>query len=166
MAAAGGLALLVVAAAMVVWLRPHDKSLDTNPSGSPDTTAPATFVAGKALDPPRFEDARIVVRPGQDRAYVGYTIEASGPNQYANVEDIRSVGADGRVLEWRIQTATGGPADVTASGRYSVDPALGPNGSDAYYFEASSLRVGETVRVTFTFTSGPLEVPFRVVQGG
>lgn len=114
-------------------------------------------------DPPRFENARIVVRPGQKRAYVGYTVVGGGENQYASPSDIRAVGSDGRRLDWKHQTATGGPADVVAMDEpMTIEPAT-EVGGDADYFDASTVKAGETVRVTFKFETGPVEVPFRVV---
>jgi len=115
------------------------------------------------VGPVRFENARIVVRPGQERAYVGYTIVGGGENQYASLSDIRAVGSDGRPLDWKHQTATGGPADVVAMAEPMVFEPATEAGGDAYYFDASTVKVGETVLVSFKFQSGPLEVPFRVV---
>lgn len=115
-------------------------------------------------EPPQFETARIFVRDGEDRAYVGYTIIGHGGNQYASPVTIRAVGDDGRAVDWKHQTATGGPADVVAmEGRRVVAPGT-RDGGDADYFDASAVRVGETVTVTFTFESGEVDVPFLVVQ--
>lgn len=125
----------------------------------PDIRAWFTIRAGR----PRFEDARIVVRPGEDRAYVGYTVVGSGENQYASLSDIRAVGPSGQVLDWKHQTATGGPADIIAMAEpMTHTPATGVGG-DAFYFDASTVKVGEIVRVTFKFPTGPVRVPFRVV---
>src|SRR4051794_10370268 len=82
-------------------------------------------------EPPRFEDARIVLRPGQDRAYVGYTIISKGEHQYASPGDVRVVGPDGRAIRWKQQTATGGPGDIVAmEGRQIHPPGTGPGSGD------------------------------------
>ena len=104
-----------------------------------------------ATEPPRFEDARIVVRPGEKRAYVGYTILADGEGQYASYADVRAVGSDGRKLKWKHERALSGTDDVIAGTRpIVVEPRSDPGG-DAAYFDASDVRVGETLRVTIPF---------------
>jgi hypothetical protein len=114
-------------------------------------------------EPPRFEDARIVLRPGQDRAYVGYTIIGKGETQYASPGDVRVVGPDGRSIKWKQQTATGGPGDIVAAeGRQANPPATGPGG-DAFYIDASAVELGQTITVTFRFHTGDVAVPFKVV---
>lgn len=125
-------------------------------------------------DAPQFENARIVVRPGQDRAYVGYTIIGRGENLYAQPDSVRAVRPDGQAIEWKHQTITGGPPDIVASGRQTVEPGTEAGGGDADYVDASAVTVGETVRVTFEFIGGgprdpaefKVDVPFRVVAAG
>lgn len=135
-------------------------------------------------EPPRFEDARIVVRPGEDRAYVGYTIIDDVSELFASQEGITATRADGRSIEWKHQTATGGPSEIGAEGRLVVEPAddVGPytDVGDAYYFDSAGLKIGETITVTFRFVhvqdviggSTPatpravVKVPFRVVAAG
>jgi hypothetical protein len=127
--------------------------------------------------PPRFDNARIILRPGEDRAYVGFTIIGSGDNQYATPTRISAVAPDGRAIDWKHQTATGGPADIVAmEGKRVYEPATGLGG-DADYFDAAGLKIGDTIRVTFSFitmpdpSGGPMpaprstnvDVPFRVV---
>jgi hypothetical protein len=127
--------------------------------------------------PPRFDNARIILRPGEDRAYVGFTIIGSGDNQYATPTRISAVAPDGRAIDWKHQTATGGPADIVAmEGKRVYEPATGVGG-DADYFDAAGLKIGDTIRVTFSFitmpdpSEGPMpaprstnvDVPFRVV---
>lgn len=133
---------------------------------------------------PRFEDARIVVRPDNDCAYVGYTI-LSDQQLMANLEDITATRPSGQPIDWKHQTATGGPAAILArDGREVVTPddpgGCGVGGTgDADYFDARDVQVGETVRVTFRFLDIPddwdgeaplgpkrvVEVPFKVVSG-
>lgn len=115
--------------------------------------------------PPRFENARIVVTPGRDRAYVGYTIIGSGEPHYANPTDVRVVGPDEHTFTWKHQTSTGGPADISAGdGRHEVVPASGPEAGDADYVDASDVVVGQTVTATFSFSgTGEVKVPFEVV---
>lgn len=115
-------------------------------------------------EPPRFENARIVLRPGQDRAYVGYTIIGKGEAQFGSLADIRVVGPDGNAIKWKHQTATGGSAEIVAvDGRQEFPPATGPDSGDADYVDASEVEVGQTITVTFRFHTGPIAVPFRVV---
>lgn len=135
---------------------------------------------------PRFEDARIVVRPGIECAYVGYTLFGDGEPFRATLEDITAVGPDGRPIDWKHQTATGGPAEITnSSGRQVVTPDGAecgvPGGGDADYFDARDVEVGETILVTFRFfddddtddgddgsalePTRTVEVPFKVVDG-
>lgn len=135
---------------------------------------------------PRFEDARIVVRPGVDCAYVGYTLFGGVEGLIANLGDITAVREDGRSIDWKHQTATGGPAQIGAfDGREIVTPDGAEcgvaGGGDADYFDARDVQVGETVRVTFRFLAvsdidnwdgeSPLEAkkvveaPFKVVSG-
>lgn len=134
--------------------------------------------AESMLKAPQFKNARVHVRSGQDRAYVGYTIIGHGDNQYASPETIRAVGEDGRAIDWKHQTATGGPADVFAMDGSRVEAPGSPESGDADYFDASDVRVGETITVTFRFVLPPnpddgstppravhlVKVPFKVVQ--
>jgi hypothetical protein len=130
---------------------------------------------------PRFEDARVVVRPGEDRAYVGYTLIDNVGQLFAPLDKITATRADGRSIEWKHQTATGGPAEIKANGTEVVEPATdeGPytDVGDADYFNADALKFGETITVTFRFfhtqdfaggsaTPPPravVKVPFHVV---
>jgi len=132
---------------------------------------------------PRFDDARIVKRPGEDRAYVGYTLFGDGEGLIARLEDITAVRPDGRSIDWKHQTATGGSAEIgNMDGRQVVRAVDGEctDGvcGDADYFDARDVQVGETVRVTFRFLDIPddwdgespleakqvVEVPFKVVS--
>lgn len=116
-----------------------------------------------ATEPPQFEDARIVVRADERRAYVGYTIDANGEGQYASYADVRAVGSDGRKLKWKHERRRSGSDDIIATTRPTIiEPRTEPGG-DAAYFDASTVRVGETVRVTIPFPAGRVEVPFKVV---
>lgn len=132
--------------------------------------------------PPRFENARIVVRPGEARAYVGYTLIDDVGQLRVTQDGITAKLSDGRPVEWNHQTATGGPSDIGADGTVVVEPAndVSPytDVGDADYFDAADLTIGETVTVTFHFiadrdvfdqTKQPptpravVKVPFRVV---
>lgn len=118
-------------------------------------------------EPPRFEDARIVLRPGHDRAYIGYTIIGEGEHQYGSLADIRVVGPDGRSIRWKHHTATGGSAEIVAvDGRQEFPPGTGPDSGDADYVDASAVEVGQTITITFRFHTGPVAVPFKVVAAG
>jgi len=126
--------------------------------------------------PPKFENARIVLRPGEDRAYVGYTLIDKVGQLTASLEEITAVRANGRPIKWQHQTATGGPAQIGAHGRDVVEPAndLGPYADvgDADFFDAEDLRLGETITVTFRFRAiqdvmgwdEPLPAPRAVVK--
>jgi len=131
--------------------------------------------------PPRFENARIVVRPGEPRAYVGYTLIDEVGDLLARQDGITATHADGRTVEWKHQTATGGPSDIGTKGRVDIEPAddVAPytQTGDADYFDSSGLKVGETVTVTFRFFAvqdlmsegspppprAVVKVPFRIV---
>lgn len=132
--------------------------------------------------PPRFEDAYVVVRPGQPRAYVGYTMIDDVGELFASLDGITAKNAAGRAIAWNHQTATGGGYLVAANGREVAQPAtdVAPYElvGDADYFNAADLKVGETITVTFRFkatqdamddtppTPKPraiVNVPFKVV---
>lgn len=107
------------------------------------------------ITPPRFENAHILLQPGQERAYVGYTIIDHVGQLTTFPGDITATRADGRSIKWKHQTATGGPADIGVKGRRVVTATddLGPyrHFGDADYFDSAGLQVGETVTVTFPF---------------
>ena len=116
--------------------------------------------------PPRFEGATILVLPEADRAYVRFTVIGYGANQYASLDRIKAVRDDGRTIKWRHQTATGGPSEIVASeGRIQRGPGS-RSGGDGDYFDVLDLGSTKTVTVTFFFPSGPVVVPFKVVQAG
>ena len=106
-------------------------------------------------EPPRFEDARIVVRPGEDRAYVGYTLIDRVGQLFAPQDGITARHADGRPVEWRHQTATGGPSEIGTHGKRVVEPATDATPytdvGDADYFDVGDITIGETIMVTFRF---------------
>lgn len=119
-----------------------------------------------ATEPPRFENARIVVEAGEKRAYVGYTIVAHGEGQYASYADVRAVGSGGRKLKWKHdQQDRNGSDDIIAGTRPIVVEPRSEPGGDAAYFDASDVRVGETVRVTIPFPAGSVVAPFKVIAG-
>lgn len=114
---------------------------------------------------------KIVKVPGQARAYVTGSITGS-------IDDVAykiptATYADGRPIEWRFQTATGGPYGIfvdkskpTTLG--STAPFLQPEtdiGGDADYFRAADLTLGEVVTVKIAFQSGDVIAKLEVVQG-
>jgi hypothetical protein len=144
----------------------------------PTASPSARSGSGAEANPPRFENAHIVLRPGDERAYIGYTIiGTTRENQYSSPERIRAVTPDGRVIKWKHQTETGGPADVVAMKGRRVVPAGSHDSGDEDYFDSAGLKIGQTIRVTFRFVSPPdgydgsapppegpkVVVPFRVV---
>jgi hypothetical protein len=146
------------------------------PQPGPAATSPALAVSDQQPVPPRFENARVILRPGEERAYVGFTIIGAGDNQYTTPTRIKAVGPEGRAIKWKHQTATGGPADIVAMDGSRVYEPASSVGGDADYFDAAGLNMGDTIRVTFRFITMPdpsegssarrsttVEVPFRVV---
>ncbi|WP_209674649.1 hypothetical protein [Aeromicrobium fastidiosum] len=113
-------------------------------------------------------DARIVVVPGQEKAYVTGWISSTIDDS----TELRptAVGRAGRPVEYRHQTATGGPSGVGAQAgkrtNLNLPPYLDtePSG-DADYVLASDVEVGETITVTMRFPSGDVVTKFKVVQG-
>lgn len=114
------------------------------------------------------EDAMIVVVPGQEKAYVAGRLRST-------IDDVAydlptAVGARGETVEYRHQTATGGPYGIMAAPGNDVDlgspPYLDtePHG-DADYFRARDVTVGEKITVTMRFPSGDVVTKFKVVQG-
>jgi hypothetical protein len=113
-------------------------------------------------------DAKIVVVPGQEKAYLGGWIEST-------IDDLTfgrptATGPRGRIIEYLHQTATGGPSEVVAiAGKrtplnqppYLDDVVLG----DADYVRASDVEVGQKITVTMRFPSGDVVTKFNVVQG-
>jgi hypothetical protein len=114
------------------------------------------------------QDAKIVVVPGQAKAYVAGYLESS----ITDLAELRptAVDAQGRNVEYRHQTATGGPYGIFADAGQQVylsrPPYLetDPQG-DADYFRASDLTIGEKITVTMRFPSGDVVTKFKVVQG-
>jgi hypothetical protein len=114
------------------------------------------------------EDARIVVVPGQEKAYVTGDVMSTITDmaeQLPTATDER-----GQPVEYRHQTATGGPYGIFASAgdriRLAIPPYVEtePQG-DADYFLASDVKVGKKIIVTMRFPSGDVVTKFRVVQG-
>ena len=112
-------------------------------------------------------DAIIVVVPGQEKAYVGGTIEST----IEDMTDLRPIVSPrlGRDIELLHQTATGGPSGFFAQvGTVSLgDPPYLDSDipGDRDYVRASEVEVGQTVRTTFRFPSGDVVARFTVVQG-
>lgn len=111
-------------------------------------------------------DAKIVVVPGQDKAYLGGWLES----KIDDLTELRptGVGRRGRPVEVLHQTATGGPSGVFVQAGQKM-----PLGYTSYleeegdrdYVQASDVEVGETIRVTIRFPSGDVVGKFKVVQG-
>ena len=154
---------------------------DDRPEASPTTTQRVTQTPSptpsppRTTAPPRFENARIVVRPGHARAYVGFTITGSGDNQYARPDDITVTLPDGSTIPWKHQTATGGPPEIAALKERVTYPPGSEDGGDADYIDAADVRAGQTVTIRFVFirlddngnlkTRAVAKVPFKVVAG-
>lgn len=115
--------------------------------------------------PPTITDGRIVVRPGRKRAYVGYTIDGNGQVQHGRIEDVIVTGPNGGSIDWKHQTATGGPADIVALDGPRTEVPATEEGADADYVDAAAVKAGQTVQVSFEFPTGIVQVPFRVVAG-
>ncbi len=126
--------------------------------------------------PPKFENTRIVLRPGEDRAYVGYSLIDPVGQLFTRPQWITATRADGRSIEWSHQTSTGGDSSIGVKGRRDVEPAndLRPytDVGDADFFDAKDLTLGETITVTFRFRATqdvmaweePLPAPRAVVR--
>ncbi|MET0766225.1 MAG: hypothetical protein ABWY50_01135 [Aeromicrobium sp.] len=113
-------------------------------------------------------DPKIVVVPGQEKAYLGGWFEST----IDDGAERRPVAADpgGRPLDVLHQTATGGPSGFFAQAGEKMiigqSPYLDvePHG-DADYLRASDVRVGQVITVTFQFPSGDVIAKATVVQG-
>jgi hypothetical protein len=112
-------------------------------------------------------DAIIVVVPGQEKAYVGGSIEST-------IDDMTELQPTvtprlGRDIELLHQTATGGPYGFFAQvGTSSLgSPPYLDNGvlGDRDYVRASEVAVGQTITMTFRFPSGDVVAMFKVVRG-
>ena len=113
------------------------------------------------------ENARITVIPGQRKAYVDGTVVSTITDGAFDLPT--AVDADGKVVAYRHQTATGGPYGIEAVKGKEAEIGNGPpyeeREGDADYFDAKDLTVGETITVTIPFQSGDVVVPFKVVSG-
>ncbi|WP_332641646.1 hypothetical protein [Aeromicrobium sp.] len=117
-----------------------------------------------------IEDGKIFVIPGQSRALIdGSVISSITDNAYdlptANDEQ-------GNLVEYRHNTATGGPYGIHAEKgktvRISSPPYTVPNGEvvgDFDYFDAKDLTIAEKITVNFPFQSGDVIGSFTVVRG-
>lgn len=111
-------------------------------------------------------EAKVVVIPGQKKAYVGGSLTGTITDHAWTLPT--AVGADGRPVRYRHQTATGGPYGMMVEAGKTI-PFGGPpyteGEGDADYFDADDVTVGETITVTIPFQSGDVIVPFKVVAG-
>lgn len=114
----------------------------------------------------KVKDGKIVVIPGQKKAYVSGTVVAS-------IEDRAwilptAVDAKGNPVEYKHQTATGGPYGLISlkdrEFRFGGPPYTTHEG-DADYFDAKDVVVGEKLTLTFPFESGDVIATFSVVAG-
>lgn len=133
----------------------------------PRTAAYADVANNVPNDVISVRDGKIVVVPGQEKAYIGGRFETT----IADSTEIRpvAVGPRGRPIDVLHQTATGGPSGFFASpgrekGLLGYSPYL-DDGGDRDYVRASDVEVGQTIRMTFRFPSGDVVGRFTVVQG-
>jgi hypothetical protein len=115
-----------------------------------------------------IEDARIVVVPGQKKAYVICTVVSTIDDVAYEVPTAKN--AAGKPVAYRHQTATGGPYGIDARKGRRQELGMSPpyreqSGWDADYVNAKDVRVGETIMVTIPFPSGDVTAPFKVVAG-
>jgi hypothetical protein len=132
------------------------------------TSAYADVTDSKIITSITVEDARIVVVPGQHKAYVNGTVVSTIEDIAYELPTARD--DDGKPVPYRHQTATGGPYGFMAEKSKKVEIGLGPTykeftGGDADYVNAKDVTVGETITVTIPFQSGDVIVPFKVVAG-
>ena len=115
----------------------------------------------------KVENARIVIVPGQKKAYVNGTIVSTIDDAAYRLPTAKD--ADGKPVPYLHQTATGGPYGILAEKGKNHEIGAGPpykeTGGDADYFNAKDLTVGETITVTISFGSADVIVPFKVVSG-
>jgi hypothetical protein len=115
-------------------------------------------------------DAKIVVVPGQAKAYVGGS--TTGTVSDVAYEMPTAVDATGKPVKYRHQTATGGPYGLavlagkrTFFGGPPYRTQEGDFEGDADYFDAKDVKVGEKITVTVPFQSGDVKAVFNVVAG-
>lgn len=113
--------------------------------------------------------AEIVVIPGQKQAFVGGWVTSSVEDYAYDLPT--AIDPRGGRIAYRHQTATGGPYAVAAVAGKKIFFGRPPfraadlEGSDADYFLAKDVTVGETIMVTMRFPSGDVVAPFKVVRG-
>lgn len=111
-------------------------------------------------------EGKIVVVPGQEKAYLGGRLESSIDD--TTVVRPTAVGPGRRPIEVLHQTATGGPSGFSARADHDTPLGYPPyldDGGDREYVRASDVKVGKSIRVTFRFPSGDVVGKFEVVQG-
>jgi hypothetical protein len=114
--------------------------------------------------------AKIVVVHGQKKAYVGGATTGSITDTAWELPT--ATDAKGNPVQYRHQTATGGPYEWLVEAGKTI-PFGGPPWvvsedepqGDADYFNAKDVKVGETITVTIPFQSGDVVAPFKVVAG-
>lgn len=113
-----------------------------------------------------IENARIVVVPGQKKAYVNGTLVSTIDDQAYDVPTAKN--SAGKSVAYLHQSATGGPYGIFATKSEASEIGMGPpytdhGVGDADYLNADDLTIGETITVTIRFGSGDVIVPFTVV---
>lgn len=125
----------------------------------------------------RVNDPTIVVIPGQEKAYVGGYITSTIQDTATEVPT--AVKESGEQVQYRHQTATGGPFGIFAipgeKSYFRPLPYTAPADTPRYlddglqgsadYFRASDVEIGEKITVTMRFPSGDVVTKFKVVQG-
>ena len=110
--------------------------------------------------------AKIVVINGQKKAYVGGATTGSITDTAWELPTAKD--AKGNPVEYRHQTATGGPYGWLVEAGKTI-PFGGPpyteGEGDADYFDARDVKIGETITVTIPFQSGDVVAAFKVVAG-
>lgn len=111
-------------------------------------------------------EGKIVVVPGQEKAYLGGWMESSIDDM--TVVRPTAVGPGGLPVEVLHQTASGGPFAFSARTDQKSFLGYSPyldDGGEREYVHAREVKVGRAIRVTIRFPSGDVVGKFEVVQG-
>jgi hypothetical protein len=128
----------------------------TSEYASVSGVAPSTSADGAKQDNTDItvSDAAFVI--DGEKAYLNATIESTldqADHAKPTAED-----ADGKALNIKSQSSTGGPADVIAPPGGSLDLTGSATSGDGLYIDASAVTAGDKVTVTFPFESGDVVV--------
>lgn len=114
----------------------------------------------------KVKDGKIVVIAGQKKAYVSGIVVASIEDRAWTLPT--AVNSKGDPVEYKHQTATGGPYGLISlkdrEFRFGGPPYTTSVG-DADYFDAKDVTIGEKITVTIPFESGDVRAIFTVVRG-